>query len=125
MSMGLACLDLGIQYVALEHVLQIFRAAKRRLLTSVQDQALKRRKLERCSRGRIKETDSETGKEGRFCGIGEKHCRFPGLEPSFSCKACRVGMHDLCDWAKVVKNISVESREMVAVCSEKCFALEK
>ena len=79
MSMGLACLDLGIQYVALEHDSQIFRAAKRSLLTSVQEQASKRRKLERCSRGGIKETNSENGKEGRFCGIGEKHCRFPGM----------------------------------------------
>ena len=89
MSMGLACLDLGIQYIALEHDSEIFGAAKRRLVASVQEQAFKRRKLERCTRGGIKETNNEMQKEGMFCGIGEEHCRFPGSETSFSCKSMR------------------------------------
>ena len=86
MSMALPCLDLGIQYIALEHDSEIFRAAKRRLVACVQEQAFKRRKLERCSRGGIKETNNENENEGMFCGLGRSIVAFRDWKLRFRAK---------------------------------------
>ena len=83
-------------------------------VASVQEQAFQRRKLQRCTGGGMKETENQKEKEGMFGGIGERHCRFPELETSFSCKACRLGMHDLCDWAEVVTSPTLVSAKTMA-----------
>lgn len=114
MSSSAACLDLGIQYVAIEEDPDLFDAASRRLMDTLNSQARKRRK-------RDSPSTAIKGPNENFCGIGEDLCRFPGLRATYKCKGSRKMMHDLCDWPVVMKKMGVEDREMISVCSETCF----
>lgn len=131
MSTGEACLELGIQYIAVEEESDLFCAAKHRLLHSLDIKARKRRKIEARGVECLQNADLSTlcdeadYSQNGFCGIGKKLCKFPGQRATYACGGCGQAMHDLCDWAKVVAKEDPVSRELVSVCSESCFRKER
>lgn len=117
MGTGMACYEHGIQYIALENDEILFDAASRRLLDQVKNENRKRPKM-------LGVTDSGSNDESFFCSIGKTLCKMQGQRPTYKCKSCKNPMHDICDWAKVVKKMPLSESELVSVCSETCHARE-
>lgn len=120
MRTGSACFDLGVQYVALEENPEVFEAAARWLTIWMRQESNKRLRFDNSGE---KEHENHA-LDCNPCAIGTQLCKFPGLKPTYKCRVCKKMMHDLCDWAKIVKKMPLETREMVAVCSESCHDKE-
>lgn len=116
MSVGLACHDLGIQYIALEEDDDMYDSASRHIMQTIESPPQPRK------RSRV-----NAPRENTVCGVGERLCLYPGQKATYTCKGegCEQEMHDLCDWAKVVKGMKLEEREGISVCSKECHENEK
>lgn len=120
MTAGLACYDLGMQYVALEEEEGIYEGASRNVINEIKIMA-----TESVSHRHVQKrlTPSISADNAQLCGIGNRLCKFPGTSPTRKCKGkdCEKPMHDLCHWAKVVMGVDIGHRELVSVCSRHCY----
>lgn len=116
MSFAKSCLDLGVEYVAIDEREEDFSFGVECVVENIKGHKSKRTRMNRTDKDRYNSMDD-------VCGVGEQLCRRYGPSMTFKC-ICGKQMHDLCDWPSLMSKASGEELEGRSVCSRECYEKE-